>query len=85
MPSRRATSSGGRNRLSTPLSRISTPKKSRSPEVGRRAFEACAAYGRAVGHPADFNFGDCFAYACAKELGVGLIYKGHDFAHTDLA
>ena len=56
-----------------------------TPEIGRRALDACAAYGKAVGHPADLNFGDCFAYACAKELSVSLIYKGHDFAHTDLA
>ncbi len=54
-------------------------------EVGRRALDAGATYGKAVGHPADLNFGDCFAYACAKQLGVPLIYKGDDFAHTDLA
>ena len=49
-------------------------------EVGRRALDAGADYGRAVGHPADLNFGDCFAYACAKHLGVPLVYKGRDFA-----
>jgi ribonuclease VapC len=56
-----------------------------SPEIGQQALDACAAYGKAVGHIADLNFGDCFAYACAKSLGVALLYKGHDFAHTDLA
>jgi ribonuclease VapC len=56
-----------------------------SPEIGRLAIDACAAYGKAVGHTADLNFGDCFAYACAKALNVGLLYKGADFAHTDLA
>ncbi|MFY9642516.1 MAG: type II toxin-antitoxin system VapC family toxin [Rhodomicrobium sp.] len=56
-----------------------------SPEVGRIALDASAAYGKAVGHAADLNFGDCFAYACAKFLGVPLLYKGNDFAHTDLA
>jgi ribonuclease VapC len=56
-----------------------------TPEIGRRALDAGAAYGKAVGHPADINFGDCFAYACAKQLGVPLIYKDDDFAHTDLA
>lgn len=54
-------------------------------EVGRRALDAGATYGKAVGHVADLNFGDCFAYACAKALGVALLYKGDDFAHTDLA
>ncbi len=56
-----------------------------SPEVGRRALDAGAAYGKAVGHAADLNFGDCFAYACARVLDVPLLYKGNDFAHTDLA
>jgi ribonuclease VapC len=56
-----------------------------TPEIGRRALDAGATYGKAVGHPAELNFGDCFAYACAKQLGVPLIYKGDDFAHTDLA
>ena len=41
-----------------------------SAEVGRLAMEAGARYGKAVGHVADLNFGDCFAYACAKSLGV---------------
>ncbi len=36
-------------------------------------------------HPAALNMGDCFAYACAKALAVPLLYKGDDFAQTDLA
>ena len=31
------------------------------------------------------NMGDCFAYACAKTNDAQLLYKGDDFAHTDLA
>jgi len=56
-----------------------------SAEVGRLALVAAATYGKAVGHRAALNFGDCFAYACAKSLGMPLLYKGDDFAHTDLA
>ena len=56
-----------------------------TPELGRRALDAGATYGKMVGHPADLNFGDCFAYACAKHLDVPLIYKGRDFVYTDLA
>jgi ribonuclease VapC len=56
-----------------------------SPEIGRRAIEASAAYGKAVSHVANLNFGDCYAYACAKTLGVPLLYKGSDFALTDVA
>jgi ribonuclease VapC len=51
-----------------------------SPEIGKQALEASAAFGKAVGHAADLNFGDCFAYACAKKLGLVLLYKGDDFA-----
>jgi ribonuclease VapC len=56
-----------------------------SADVGRAALTVSATYGKAVGHVADLNFGDCFSYACAKTLQVPLLYKGDDFAHTDLA
>lgn len=56
-----------------------------SAPIGQRAIEASAAYGKGVGHAAGLNLGDCFAYACAKELKVALLYKGNDFIHTDLA
>jgi len=36
-------------------------------------------------HPAKLNFGDCFAYALAKTTGEPLLFKGGDFAHTDIA
>lgn len=42
-------------------------------------------FGRGSGHPAKLNFGDCFAYACAKTNNAQLLYKGDDFAKTDLA
>ncbi len=34
--------------------------------------------------PAVLNFGDLFAYALAKRLGLPLLYKGEDFARTDV-
>jgi ribonuclease VapC len=49
------------------------------------ALDAHQAYGRSSGHPAKLNFGDCFAYACAKTNNASLLYKGNDFAKTDLA
>jgi ribonuclease VapC len=36
-------------------------------------------------HPAGLNIGDCFAYALAKATGENLLYKGGDFARTDIA
>ncbi|MEX6507987.1 type II toxin-antitoxin system VapC family toxin [Jiella sp. M17.18] len=55
-----------------------------TPDIGQRALETAATYGKIVGHPADLNFGDCFAYACAKASGVPPLYKGDDFSQTDL-
>jgi ribonuclease VapC len=56
-----------------------------SGDIGNRAIEASMKYGKAVGHSADLNFGDCFAYACAKGSRLSLLYKGNDFSKTDLA
>lgn len=53
-------------------------------EVGEAALEAASTYGKMVGHSAALNFGDCFAYACARSRGLTLLYKGADFARTDL-
>jgi ribonuclease VapC len=50
----------------------------------RRVAEAYEYWGKGV-HPAGLNFGDCFAYALAKEHGCPLLYVGEDFARTDLA
>lgn len=57
------------------------------PVTERQAHIARAAYrdfGRGSGHPARLNFGDCFAYALAKEKGEPLLFKGDDFAQTDV-
>ena len=35
-------------------------------------------------HPAGLNFGDCFSYALAKATGNPLLFKGVDFAQTDV-
>ncbi|MEG3165841.1 type II toxin-antitoxin system VapC family toxin [Sphingomonas sp. PB2P19] len=51
---------------------------------GREAVIAAARYGKGR-HPARLNMGDCFAYACARTNGAELLYKGDDFALTDLA
>lgn len=55
-----------------------------TPEIGRLAIDAFARYGRG-NHPARLNMGDCFAYACARALGVPLLFKGDDFSRTDIA
>jgi len=50
----------------------------------RIAREAYRDFGKGSGHPAKLNFGDCFAYALAKELNEPLLFKGEDFKHTDV-
>ncbi|MFD1332017.1 type II toxin-antitoxin system VapC family toxin [Methylopila musalis] len=54
-------------------------------ETARLAIDAHLRYGKGTGHPAQLNMGDCFAYACARAHGARLLYKGEDFARTDLA
>ena len=49
------------------------------------AYAAFVAFGKGSGHPADLNFGDVFSYALAKVRGLPLLFKGDDFAQTDVA
>jgi ribonuclease VapC len=58
-----------------------------APVTEQQARIARAAYrdfGKGSGHPAGLNFGDCFAYALAKDTGEPLLFKGRDFTHTDV-
>ena len=55
-----------------------------TPEQADLACEAFRCFGKGR-HPASLNFGDCFAYALAKETGEPLLCKGDDFARTDIA
>jgi ribonuclease VapC len=48
------------------------------------AYAAFVAFGKGSGHPAGLNFGDLFGYALAKMRGLPLLYKGDDFAQTDV-
>jgi ribonuclease VapC len=52
-------------------------------EARHAAIAAYARFGKSR-HPAALNFGDCFAYACARQLRVPLLYKSDDFALTDI-
>jgi ribonuclease VapC len=47
------------------------------------AMDAYAEFGKGR-HPAGLNMGDCYAYACAKASGAKLLFKGEDFAKTDI-
>lgn len=47
------------------------------------ALEAFRRFGKGR-HPAALNFGDCFPYALARELGEPLLFVGDDFVKTDI-
>lgn len=47
------------------------------------AHDAFRRFGKGF-HPARLNFGDCFAYALARELDMPLLFKGGDFPLTDI-
>lgn len=64
------------------LNALGVQVKSIGADDARVAYEAFARYGKGVGGP--LNLGDCFAYALAQAEGDGLLFKGDDFARTDL-
>jgi ribonuclease VapC len=41
-------------------------------------------FGKGTGHAAGLNYGDCFAYALAKAMSIPLLFKGDEFAKTDV-
>lgn len=52
--------------------------------IARAALKARLDYGKGFGKRGGLNFGDCFAYALAKQHSVPLLYVGNDFAITDI-
>ena len=56
---------------------VVTPKQA---EIARQAYRD---FGKGR-HKAGLNFGDCFAYALAKDLDEPLLFKGSDFRQTDV-
>ncbi len=56
------------------------PVSEKQANLARKAFQH---YGRGQ-HPAKLNFGDCFAYALAKDSSAPLLFKGNDFSQTDI-
>jgi ribonuclease VapC len=52
-------------------------------EQAREARRGFSRFGKGR-HEAGLNFGDCFAYALAATSGEPLLFKGDDFAKTDV-
>ena len=53
-------------------------------DMADAASRAFADFGRASGHPAKLNFGDCMAYAVSVVMRAPLLFKGADFGRTDV-
>jgi ribonuclease VapC len=53
----------------------------RQAAIARLAYQR---FGKGTGHAARLNMGDCFSYALARDLGEPLLFKGDDFARTDI-
>lgn len=56
------------------------PVTTEQADAARRAWRR---FGKG-NHPAGLNFGDCFVYALAATNQEPLLFKGEDFAHTDI-
>jgi ribonuclease VapC len=52
-------------------------------DMHHSAVDAFERFGKGR-HKAKLNFGDCLAYAVARVLDMPLLYKGSDFAQTDI-
>lgn len=69
------------DRLLRKLGVTTVPVDAEQAEAGRVGYRR---YGKGR-HPAHLNYGDCFAYGLAVTRGEPLLFKGDDFARTDVA
>lgn len=70
--------------LQTLLDATRTAVEPVSVEQAWLGYAAYREFGIGSQHPARLNFGDCFAYALSKSTGEPLLFKGDDFARTDV-
>lgn len=77
--------SGGamRDRLDALLAELDLEVVTFTAEHASLALDAWRRYGKGR-HPAGLNLGDCFAYALAKARDEPLLFKGEEFARTDV-
>jgi ribonuclease VapC len=69
------------DRLVTDLRLTVVPHDEHQAAVARAAYRD---FGKGSGHPAQLDFGDCFAYALAATTREPLLFKGDDFGRTDV-
>jgi len=79
-----ASKEGGAARLEGILASLAVEVIPVTVEQARLSFAAFKRFGKGRGAKASLNYGDCFVYALAKELDAPLLFKGGDFAQTDI-
>lgn len=73
----------GKVQLDSLLLRLGVDVRPVDASTANVALDGWRRYGRGR-HPARLNFGDCFSYALATELGAPLLFVGDDFSQTDV-
>lgn len=73
----------GRERLERFFTMTATEVAAVTPQQAMLAIDAFRTYGKGR-HRAGLNIGDCFSYARARSADLPLLFKGDDFAHTDI-
>jgi ribonuclease VapC len=71
-------------RLDTILSDLKIMIVPFTPSQAALARQLYRDYGKGSGHGAGLNYGDCMAFALARESGEPLLFKGKDFRKTDV-
>ena len=77
------TKSSGSRQLDAFMRRAGITIEPLTEEHAHLARQAFTDFGKGR-HPAGLNYGDCFSYALAKATTEPLLFKGKDFAKTDL-
>jgi ribonuclease VapC len=70
-------------RLEALIDHLGVQLESVTATQAQRARQAYREFGRGR-HRAGLNYGDCFAYALARDLDDELLFVGEDFRHTDI-
>lgn len=76
---------GGEVALDALLERLEIRVVEMTPTAAKLSRLGYARFGKGVGDPAVLNFGDCLAYGVAMAAAEPLLFKGTDFAATDVA
>lgn len=75
---------GGEVALDSLVERLGVRVVPMSVAAARLARLAYGRFGRGVGEPGVLNYGDCLAYGVAMAEREPLLFKGDDFARTDV-